>query len=204
MGGDSADVLKHHQWVILSREHADIVLNAEGRSSLDRYNELREIKEGLYTDPKMCSDEAVPSLALIAHAKKMGKLEEWEREDATKVFKALESIGVEQRCTTFVYWDQCLANTTFDLGKNYRKRIGKILFGHPFPLENLDQSYLNPLVASPSFLFARKFRKNATGKVVSKSSSSSSAPSKGLRSIWGQRKQEPVVFLNTSGILQWQ
>lgn len=210
--GESSDVLKHHQWVILSREHADIVVHQKGRQALDRYDELREIKEGVYHDPKMCSDETVPSLALIEYAKDTGRLNPEDTMNALEVYKALEGMGVEQRCTTFVYWDRCLTNTTFDLGVDYSKKVGSS-FAHPLPLEDLSQSWLSSLVASPSLLFARKFRPNATVRVKRNSASSSRPASKktaaSLRSGSALRNKmgaavpaRPVVFLNTSGILQ--
>lgn len=218
--GESSDVLKHHQWVILSREHADIVVHQKGRQALDRYDELREIKEGVYHDPKMCSDETVPSLALIEYAKDTGRLNPGDTMNALAVYKALEGMGVEQRCTTFVYWDQCLTNTTFDLGVNYSQKVGSS-FAHPLPLEDLSPAWLSSLVASPSLLFARKFRANATvrvegnsasssrGRTVQKSASQGSAASSSLRSGSALRSKmgapvlaPPVAFLNTSGVLQ--
>jgi len=214
--GESSDVLKHHQWVILSRRHAEIVFTEYGRRALERFNELREIKEGMYSDPKMCSDEAVPSLALIEYAKDVGLLKQSQTEnDAVAVFNALEELGVEQRCTTFVYWDQCLTGTPFDLGRNYTTEIGMTEeFAHPFPLENLEPTWLKSLVDAPSLLFARKFRANATIKDVNgeieddSENDNNNNNNKRLRSVWREdevvdpRKRTPTVFLNESGILQ--
>eukprot|EP01134_Creolimax_fragrantissima_P007316 CFRG7316T1 len=155
--GRTSDTLKHHQWVILSRAHARVVLYEKGRSSLDHFDSLRLSVDGKYNNRGMCSDESVPGLALIQKAKDLGALRNGS--DSDDVFSGLESIGVEQRCTTFVYWKNCLKNTPFDLGeRSDDKHIPDV---HPLTLSRLTERYLEQLVKQPSLLFARKFDKNA-------------------------------------------
>ncbi|KNC76990.1 hypothetical protein SARC_10539 [Sphaeroforma arctica JP610] len=158
---ESSDTLKHHQWVILSRDHAKIILYENGRSSLDYYDALRDVVDGRYNDPKMCSDETVPAIALIQRAKVEGKiLDDLNSED---VFTGLEQIGVEQRCTTFAYWARCLQKTPFDLEVGFEKSQGELV--HPLSMSGVEDTYLKNLVTHPSLLFARKFNQNAVVKM---------------------------------------
>ncbi|KNC85338.1 hypothetical protein SARC_02485 [Sphaeroforma arctica JP610] len=151
-----ADTLKHHQWIILSREHSQTVLYEQGRQSLNYYDSLRALKDGVYNDPQMCSDETVPSLALILKAKAEKKI---VRDVPANVFNGLSSIGVEERCTTFAYWARCLQRTPFDLGEKFEARQGELW--HPLSMSGIPEDYLIMLVNEPSLLFGRKFNEGA-------------------------------------------
>ncbi|KNC76988.1 hypothetical protein SARC_10537 [Sphaeroforma arctica JP610] len=156
---DRPDTLKHHQWIILSREHAEIVLYENGRSALKKYDQMRDVVDGVFQDPKMCSDETVPSMALIQKAEDQGLIT--NTSDYRDVFSGLEKMGVEQRCTTFAYWGGCLVNTTFDLGAEFEENKENLGAAHPMSLRGAPEYFVRDLVAHPSLLFARKFNADA-------------------------------------------
>ncbi|KNC74776.1 hypothetical protein SARC_12685 [Sphaeroforma arctica JP610] len=162
---DRPDTLKHHQWIILSRDHAEIVLYENGKSALKKYDNMRDIVDGVFQDPKMCSDETVPSMALIQKAEEQGLIA--NTSDYRDVFSGLEKIGVEQRCTTFAYWGGCLVNTTFDLGAEFEENKENLGAAHPMSLRGAPGFFVKDLVAHPSLLFARKFNSDAFVNITS-------------------------------------
>ncbi|KNC84344.1 hypothetical protein SARC_03424 [Sphaeroforma arctica JP610] len=132
---ESSDTLKHHQWIVLRRDHAKVVLYEKGQSSLDYYSGVRNDVARKFDDPKMCSEETVPSLALIQKAKdSYGTINDDSRSE--DVFAGLEKLGVEQRCTTFVYWAKCFDNSPFDLGAQYESSQEGL--AHPLKLSGID------------------------------------------------------------------
>jgi len=153
-----ARVLKHHQWVVLSRAHAEaVVARAEG--ALLRYDALREERAGRYRDPKMCSDESVPVMALLdelptaaapASPALRGRAGE-EEEEEQRIWRDLERLGVEQRCTTFTYWTGCMTGSPLELPQ--ADAAGGL---HPHAFREVEPGYLRRLVEGP-LLFARKF-----------------------------------------------
>jgi len=146
-------VLKHHQWIILSRQHAEIVVERV-ISALTAYDALRDITRDR-EDPKLCSDESVPGIALLQHAQR--KHSEPSFDAADEIWSALEIMGVQQRCTTFVYWPGCMSGSELDLQQRTDQDAAVL---HPLAFANISSSYLQKLVSS-SLLFGRKFNRDA-------------------------------------------
>lgn len=144
-------VLKHHQWIVLSRRHAEAVVdNAE--VALKNYDALREERAGKWQDPKMCSDESVPMLALLELPEAK---ERQPSKGATPIWQTVQRLGVEQRCTTFTYWPRCMANTSLELPETMQAGLL-----HPYVFRRTHQSYLQQLVDGP-LLFGRKFPRDS-------------------------------------------
>ncbi|CAE7224373.1 BC10 [Symbiodinium sp. CCMP2592] len=149
-----ARVLKHHQWIVLSRRHAEaVVANAE--AALLKYATLRDVRAVEYQDPKMCSDESVPLMALL-ESSDLGDSDD-------SLWQELSKLGVEQRCTTFTYWPRCMVNSELELPLADAKNTSV----HPHAFDEIDYHYLEKLVKGP-LLFGRKFPR---GSVVTKSAS---------------------------------
>lgn len=146
-------VLKHHQWIILSRPHAEIVVE-HVITALTAYNALRDITRDRQ-DPKLCSDESVPGIALLQHAQKKQTKPLFHAID--EIWNALESMGVLQRCTTFVYWSGCMSGSELDLQQTMDEGAAML---HPLAFANISNIYLQKLVSS-SLLFGRKFNGDA-------------------------------------------
>lgn len=168
-------LIKHHQWVILAREHAEVFAR-NAQSGLRAFEA---------TGVRACTDEATPITAtlLAMNANTSDKLE------ALKARK-LEGFGMQENCLTFVHWRNCFVNSRFDLkeermtGKDIAKVAsamglgivsqgwdavarylskfwkGKLHRGegplHPKALGDLEYRYLEDL-AGEAFMFARKF-----------------------------------------------
>jgi len=146
-------VLKHHQWIILSRQHAEIVVERV-ITALTAYDALRDITRDR-EDPKLCSDESVPGIALLQHAQRNQSKPSFDAAD--EIWSALESMGVQQRCTTFVYWSGCMSGSELDLQQTMDQGAAVL---HPLAFANISSIYLQKLVSS-SLLFCRKFNRNA-------------------------------------------
>jgi hypothetical protein len=153
-------LVKHHQWIVLSREHVGVMLE-NARSATDENYRYRAVQAALRRDPskvlerdiKLCSDESVPGVALLQHARDVGF-------HSGDTWTDLARIGVEQRCTTFVYWAGCLKDTRFQLKSDWHPATEEAAF-HPYSWEEgLDGSWVQQLVHEPSLLFARKVPKN--------------------------------------------
>jgi len=168
-------VLKHHQWVVLSRAHAAIVvrhspiaLKAFGRAWRLAAPDIKNLGDG-------CSDEAVPLTALLLDLELRG-------ESTNNTWQDLTRLGVEQQCLTFARWRSCLAGTVFEYGElrglaanvssiwasgseifefltSSGRQLGdfkKAVNGFPFEFSQVQYEYLESLVSS-GFMFARKF-----------------------------------------------
>mmetsp|Transcript_56073 Transcript_56073/g.133559 ORF Transcript_56073/g.133559 Transcript_56073/m.133559 type:complete len:439 (-) Transcript_56073:63-1379(-) len=83
-------LVKHHQWAIFSREHAEILVN-ERAVTAARSTFLRH-----YIGMPACSDEVMPLLILLAHYDQ--KFTDW---------KSLEPLGIHQQCPIFAFWNGC-------------------------------------------------------------------------------------------------
>lgn len=99
---------KHHQWVVLAREHAEIVVR-RASDGLERWGDTwRQAAPDVGNMAEGCSDEAVPAAALL--------LEIESRNASTgNVSRDLENIGVKQQCLTLVQWHNCFRGTDLQL-----------------------------------------------------------------------------------------
>lgn len=141
-----ARALKHHQWIVLSRRHAEaVVSNTE--IALIKYDTLREERAGVWEDPKICSDESVPLLALF----ELPEASQGLRSNTSAIWEDVERLGVEQRCTTFTYWPRCMIDSPLHL-----REVDDLGNMHPHTFSHIHQQYLQRLVNGP-LLFGRKF-----------------------------------------------
>lgn len=173
--GVNPRTLKHHQWVVLSKEHARIVVKraADGlrlwRTSWEvAAPDLTIMGEG-------CSDESLPVTSLLYDIEKRGH-------STGNTWADLTRLGVEQQCLTYVMWRHCFTDTVLENGAPITKELdivrrhGQIrmltdkdfnffksalkreLNGYPAVFETLELDYLWRLVHQ-GFMFARKFVK---------------------------------------------
>eukprot|EP00403_Amphidinium_massartii_P013128 CAMPEP_0178410276 /NCGR_PEP_ID=MMETSP0689_2-20121128/20895_1 /TAXON_ID=160604 /ORGANISM="Amphidinium massartii, Strain CS-259" /LENGTH=530 /DNA_ID=CAMNT_0020031445 /DNA_START=87 /DNA_END=1679 /DNA_ORIENTATION=- len=99
---------KHHQWVVLSREHADTFTKAADDALHVYQRTALEIVPDVRNDG--CSDEVVPIAALLLHNQQMNK-------SSGNATRDLEDIGVEEKCLTYVSWRHCLTGTRLDVSE---------------------------------------------------------------------------------------
>lgn len=92
-------VAKHHQWVVLARDHAVAVV--------ERVRAAYEVwwRAHVRSSSGGCADEAVPLTALLMGTDPEREADAWED---------LPKLGVESSCLTFMQWQDCLAGTRLD------------------------------------------------------------------------------------------
>jgi len=167
--------LKHHQWVVLARDHAATVVK-RAAEALRLWRESWEVAApDITTMGEGCSDESVPATALLHDIQDRGR-------STGNTWADLTRIGVEQQCLTYVLWRHCFSETELDhrdpILKDFDivRKHGKIsmltdrdfdffksalkreLNGYPTVFENLTFEYLWKL-SGQGFMFARKFVK---------------------------------------------
>merc|ERR1719282_1626508 len=170
--------LKHHQWVVLARGHATIIVR-RASEALDLFEKTwRRTAPDIKTGGEGCSDECVPITALLYELEITGK-------STGNIWSDLTRIGVEQQCLTFVHWRNCFRGTTIDRsdiaadlgvlwsngwqlweylpdasgGFNYdfmKTPLKQLLNGFPYDFNEVDIAYLEALV-NEGFMFGRKF-----------------------------------------------
>ena len=175
LGGFLPGTLKHHQWVVLTREHAEIVIERAAEALL-LWKETWEVAApDLLNMGEGCSDESVPGVALLLD------LDQTERSTGN-TWLDLTRLGVEQQCLTYVLWRHCFTESHLDHSENIAKDLdivmkhGKFrmltdrefnffksalkreLNGYPAVFDTLSIEYLWRLVQE-GFMFARKFVK---------------------------------------------
>lgn len=179
--------LKHHQWVVLSRDHAAAVVR-HGHSGLRIWIESWKLAApDIANMGEGCSDEAVPITALLHYIQSEGRSTGNSWADMTR-------LGVEQQCLTFVHWRHCFGNTDFALPEPVARELMTVLEtwdmriltdkdfnfvqsalkrelnGYPSIIGNLSSAYLSRLTQH-GFMFARKLTPNimveaSTGRVA--------------------------------------
>jgi len=144
-------IFKHHQWVILSRDHAAKFVQNFGHAIGTVYDAISMIGHG-------CSDEATVGAAIL-----------WERiaaESAQSAItdKDLNQAGITQYCTTFVYWIESFDGTPLDITRTPMAPSDWSREAHPlyFGKDNaITANYLEMLVTQEGFMFGRKFLSGA-------------------------------------------
>lgn len=177
--------LKHHQWVVLGREHAAAVAS-RAAEALDIYEaswltaapDVKGFGEG-------CSDEGVPIAALLRDLEASGR-------GTGNTWGDLTRLGVEQQCLTYVSWRNCFRGSSldqssikhdltklwahkgellkilpgFDGGIDFdflQSPLKRELNGFPYAFEEVDLAYLKSML-NEGFMFARKFSPGAQVK----------------------------------------
>jgi len=188
-------VMKHHQWIVLSRQHATIIAR-EARNGMDVWADTwRQAAPDLTTMGEGCSDESVPVTTLLREAAKSNAT-------TGNAIDDLEAMGVERNCLTFVHWYNCFQHTDFHMkgwgtltSLHYR---GEDLFryafdndfdfvhetkmnGFPTKYNTVKLSYLEAMAAE-GFMFARKFPRGSNVSTQSANVSLSAL----LPEVWGR------------------
>lgn len=153
--------LKHHQWMVLSRQHAEKAVKEDGMFP-SLLEELR-VNSGLPGTISGCDDEFWHFNALYAGINVTGSLE-----TATVHLNGIAGEDIhysahqlQGQCDTFVYWQSANDGET-----GTAKKLGTLLeadafthlshkAGHPCEITSLGSRSLRALRDSP-FLFARK------------------------------------------------
>lgn len=165
--------LKHHEWVVLSRPHAESI----ARNSMAGYQIWSETWRQAAPDLPTgdgCSDESVPVTSLLHDANMRG-------ETTDDVWSDLKRMGVEQQCLTFVHWFHCMTDTPFSnpgvpFFSSVKDRTSELwryftdpnfdfikdttLNGFPTNYKTIDSRRLEALTRH-GFMFARKFPSDA-------------------------------------------
>ncbi|CAE7820290.1 BC10 [Symbiodinium sp. CCMP2592] len=171
----SPRILKHHQWVVLKREHAEIVIQRAAEALALWKETWQYAAPDLLNMGEGCSDESVPGTALLLD------IDKTERSTGN-TWVDLTRLGVEQQCLTYVLWRHCFTESRLDHSENIAKDLdivfkhGKFrmltdrefnffksalkreLNGYPAVFDTLSIEYLWKLVQE-GFMFARKFVK---------------------------------------------
>mmetsp|Transcript_41072 Transcript_41072/g.64215 ORF Transcript_41072/g.64215 Transcript_41072/m.64215 type:complete len:513 (-) Transcript_41072:51-1589(-) len=130
------NALKHHQWVVLSRQHAfKFVQNSEAAVNTVYQDSLGDGRE-------CCSDEVVVTAALFPDADKPSA-DEYESRH-----------GIEKKCLTWVSWGDDLKGTNLELSDRHGMPQQ---FGPPEDDPTIKLNYLRMLVTEEGFMFGRKF-----------------------------------------------
>eukprot|EP00928_Gymnodinium_smaydae_P098868 TRINITY_DN9296_c0_g3_i2.p1 TRINITY_DN9296_c0_g3~~TRINITY_DN9296_c0_g3_i2.p1 ORF type:complete len:483 (-),score=53.10 TRINITY_DN9296_c0_g3_i2:115-1563(-) len=156
-------VMKHHQWIVLGRQHAKTVVS-RSVAALRQWGKTweRQHYEG-------CSDESAPIAALLLDAK------------CPLPQSELHAMGIRRSCLTYVNWRGCLHGSELDLSDGVKdlkrllrnvdnktfvnffdSRSKKALNGFPYSFAHVDERHLDIIVKKYGFMFARKFEKGAT------------------------------------------
>jgi len=177
----SPRTLKHHQWVVLSREHAEIVVRRAEEALMVWRDSWVQAAPDLLHMGEGCSDESVPIDALLYD------LEQTERSTGN-TWADLTRLGVEQQCLTYVLWRHCFADTHLDHSETiardldivlkhgklsmltdrqfnfFKSALKRELNGYPAVFDALSLEYVWKLVQE-GFMFARKFVKGIQVKI---------------------------------------
>lgn len=174
---------KHHQWIVLSRKHAQAVVQ-QASPALDLYEQSwQKAAPDIRQSGDGCSDEAAPLTSLLLDIEKAGK-------STGDPLQDMKQNGIEQECLTFAHWRHCLSGSLLNLDGGvlhnisvfwkHRGELWKLathdenydiigsplreeLNGFPRVFYEVDEPYLRKLVDT-SFMFARKFPTNAKVK----------------------------------------
>jgi len=186
-------VLKHHQWLVLSRTHAVDVINYAEDGMRQHMRALTRIPyDG--GDPAMlgASDESFVATTLLLASEKKGRAKVSFEDE-------LEAERIHSSCTTFVYWRNCWSGTALGAGAGWGGnrlkdilKLGRAAFNTPmgdwldarkspakalndsprnfgvsnaFPDGERAKAYVGNLVQA-GFLFARKFGVDESGKLT--------------------------------------
>lgn len=164
-------ILKHHQWVIFARRHAETFVARAG-AGLRRFSKVWA-KVAPDVRNEGCSDETVPVTALLQDLEDRG-------ESTGDPWRDLKQMGVEQACPTFVSWRHCFRGSELFLEESVsfstlKKLVSVVMSGqndemwemanqvNGFPrfFDTVSKEYLSKLVHE-GFMFGRKFLPNAT------------------------------------------
>lgn len=168
-------VIKHHQWVVLSREHSETVVRRAEEAVLLWRESWEAVAPDLLNMGEGCSDESVPITALLFDLADTGR-------STGNTWADLTRLGVEQQCLTYVLWRHCFSESELDHSASansdlsivlkhgqfrmltdrefnfFKSAIKRELNGYPATFESVSMDYLWKLV-NQGFMFARKFAK---------------------------------------------
>jgi hypothetical protein len=152
-------IWKHHQWLVLSRDHARGFVENFRSALAETYAALDSMKYGMRS---ACSDEVVVSTALLRGSAAEKALEQ----DEVKP-ELLKQLNIERSCLTWVYWrGGHLFGTPLDARPWLMEDTDPLHWREHDPLvftatDQMNTQYLTQLVTQEGFMFARKFDKGA-------------------------------------------
>lgn len=173
--------LKHHQWVVLARHHAEIVVRRAEKALEIWHKSWLKAAPDLLHMAEGCSDESAPVDALLYDLEHKGR-------STGNTWADLTRMGVEQQCLTYVHWRHCFTDTRLEYSENIAKDLDAVLKhgqlrmltdrefnffksalkrelnGYPTFFQSITIEYLYKLVQE-GFMFARKFTKGMQVKV---------------------------------------
>jgi len=186
---------KHHQWIVLSKDHAQAVIDFSPQALQVYANSAMSIVPDVRSDG--CSDEVVPMTSLLLKQQSLGK------PLTGNISQDLNAVGVEENCLTFVSWRHCLTGTRLDVSEtelsleSIASAAASLLRGdldkatddalNAFPRAwkgELEYDYLQRLTQE-GFMFARKFTSGVRVR-MSPQSATLLALHEVLPSLWDQ------------------
>jgi len=128
-------LLKHHQWLALTREHASAVSNLEVLKAA-----VTLFQDSFLGEP-LCSDEVLPLLGIAVYHKQsqaVTRAESLDGEDLRDIplyryafsgiasFETgLKELGVQALCITYTPWPGCRSGFSQELGKKSKSPIAR-------------------------------------------------------------------------------
>jgi hypothetical protein len=203
--GENRRTLKHHQWIVLTRQHAHTVAQ-RARVGIDHWAQAwRKAAPDLHTGGEGCSDESVPITTLLLDAieNNLSIGDTWDD---------LDSMGVERKCLTYVNWYNCFTGTPLQRDpENSLSSQAEDLFRYVFDkkfdfmhetamnafpthFEDVELRFLQ-LLTRQGFMFGRKFLPNATVRL---STTANASLADVLPTLWH------TVDERSAATLQWQ
>lgn len=142
-------ILKHHQWVVLSRSNTRAFVGNAQRA-------IEEVDAAIGWLHYGCSDEGIVSAALLLAVDPRRNSASVENTD-----EDVKNAGVDQSCLTWVYWKGALQGTPLDLSGVVEAPKDWDWMGHPLSFgphgPGMNANYLRKLVTQEGFMFGRKF-----------------------------------------------
>ena len=151
-------MLKHHQWLTLSRVHASRLVNPKALAMAN------EIFESEFLGEPLCSDEILPLLSLTLSEKalkseknsQLSQLPLYLAAAHGRLEEGLQELGLRSECLLYAPWPGCGAS-------NFGSKRAKSPLGDTMSSKERDALLVD--LADQGILFARKlglFKKNVT------------------------------------------
>lgn len=152
-------MLKHHQWLTLSRVHAARLVNPKALTMAN------EIFESEYLGEPLCSDEILPLLSLALSEKtlksqkiSLSELPLYLAAAHGTLEEGFQQLGLRSECLLYAPWPGCGAGKSFGGTKHAKSPLGDAM-------SSSERDALLVDLADQGILFARKlglFKKNVT------------------------------------------
>lgn len=118
-------IIKHHQWLVLSRDHAYTFVRMSSLALSAFQTAWRVSAPDIKDGGDGCSDEAIVGTALLLDVEERGLSTENPWAD-------LEAANVDQNCLTWLRWRNCFRKTPLDLTETHVKSVVKAISSFRF------------------------------------------------------------------------